>query len=50
MSNGKLYYQVRGGNYTNTSGGTTCQFNFDIAQPTGYNVDIGFRCGSDNPP
>ncbi len=38
------YYGVRGGSYTSPQGGTTCEFNFDIAQPTFANNDLGFRC------
>jgi len=33
-----------GGSFTSPSGGTTCEFNFDIAKPTFAHSDVGFRC------
>jgi hypothetical protein len=43
------YYQLRGGAFDSPSGGTTCEFNFDIAQATFANSDVGFRCCADAP-
>jgi len=42
------YYQLRGGAFDSPSGGTTCEFSFDIAQATFANSDVGFRCCADN--
>jgi hypothetical protein len=44
------YYKLRGGSYTSPFGGTSCEFDFDIAQPTFANIDVGFRCCFDNKP
>jgi hypothetical protein len=49
------YYKIRGGAYTSPSDGTppdgtSCEFDFVIAQPTFANSDIGFRCCADNAP
>ena len=50
MSGGVTYYKLRGGQYNSPSGGTVCEFDFDIAQPTYANSDVGFRCCSNNAP
>ena len=50
VSGGVTYYKIRGGSYTGTSGGTTCEFDFDLDRNTFANSDLGFRCCSANPP
>jgi hypothetical protein len=50
MSGGVTYNQLRGGSYSSPKDGTTCEFDFDIARPSFANVDVGFRCCSDNAP
>jgi formylglycine-generating enzyme required for sulfatase activity len=52
---GTTYYKVRGGAYTSPSDGTppdgtSCEFDFVIAQPGFFNNDVGFRCCSDAAP
>jgi hypothetical protein len=49
-SGGNTYYKLRGGSYSSPQGGTTCEFDFDIAQATFANTDVGFRCCSDAAP
>jgi hypothetical protein len=44
------YYKIRGGSFTSPSGGTTCEFDFDIVPPTFANSDVGFRCCFDQKP
>jgi formylglycine-generating enzyme required for sulfatase activity len=46
----RTYFQLRGGNYSQPSGGTTCEFNFDVASASFANADVGFRCCADNAP
>ncbi len=43
-------YKLRGGAYNQPSGGTTCEFDFDIQKPGYANSDVGFRCCADNLP
>jgi hypothetical protein len=50
VSGGNTYYKTRGGTYTTTSGGMTCQFDFAIFQSSFANSDLGFRCCSNNAP
>jgi hypothetical protein len=50
VTGGVTYYGIRGGAYSSPSGGITCEFNFDIAQASFYNNDLGFRCCADNAP
>ncbi len=35
---------MRGGSYNDVSGGTTCQFNFEVAGDTFRAPNVGFRC------
>jgi hypothetical protein len=49
------YYKIRGGAYTSPSDGvppdgTSCEFDFVIAQSGFLNADVGFRCCSTNAP
>jgi formylglycine-generating enzyme required for sulfatase activity len=45
------YYKIRGGNFTTTtSGGDSCEFDFDIQRATFVNNNVGFRCCSDAAP
>ena len=46
-----IYNKVRGGNFaTTTSGGDTCEFDFDIQKASFANTDVGFRCCFDHAP
>ncbi len=46
-----VYNKVRGGNYaTTSSGGDSCEFDFDIQKASFVNTDVGFRCCSDVKP
>jgi hypothetical protein len=49
-SGGNTYFKVRGGSYLSPTGGTTCEFDFDIYPASFANQDVGFRCCADNPP
>jgi hypothetical protein len=49
-SGSTTYYKIRGGSYTSPSGGTTCEFDFDIAKPGFASSELGFRCCSNNTP
>ena len=45
-----IYNKLRGGNFSTTSsGGDTCEFDFDIQKASFVNTDVGFRCCADNP-
>jgi hypothetical protein len=45
---GTTYYKVRGGAYDSPSGGTSCEFDFDILPATFANANVGFRCCAGN--
>jgi hypothetical protein len=46
-----IYNKIRGGNFTTTtSGGDTCEFDFDIQKASFANTDVGFRCCFDHAP
>ena len=54
-SMGTTYFKIRGGGYTSQSDGvapdgTSCEFDFVIAQPGFANSDVGFRCCADAAP
>jgi formylglycine-generating enzyme required for sulfatase activity len=44
------YYQLKGGSFNAPSGGSTCEYSFDIFQSTFANADVGFRCCADHAP
>jgi hypothetical protein len=44
------YYKLRGGSHLSLPGGTTCEFDFDIAKASYADSEIGFRCCSTNAP
>ncbi len=46
----RTFFDLRGGSYTSLSGGTTCEFNFDVEQASFVNADVGFRCCFDKKP
>jgi hypothetical protein len=46
----KTYNQVRGGAYTSPVGGTSCEFDFVIFEPTFVDSNLGFRCCADHAP
>jgi formylglycine-generating enzyme required for sulfatase activity len=50
MSGGTTYYKIRGGAFNSPSGGTSCEFDFDIQQQGFANSDVGYRCCFDSPP
>jgi hypothetical protein len=49
-SGGNTYFEVRGGNFLSSQGGSTCEFNLDIFPASFANNDVGFRCCSSNAP
>jgi Sulfatase-modifying factor enzyme 1/Stigma-specific protein, Stig1/Putative metal-binding motif len=46
---GITYYRIRGGDYQTSGAGTSCEFQFDLAQASFASGTIGFRCCADNP-
>jgi hypothetical protein len=49
VDSGITYYRIRGGDYQTSGPGTSCEFQFDLAQAGFTSGTIGFRCCADNP-
>src|SRR6185369_463230 len=49
VNGGVTYYHVRGGDFATAGPGTSCEFDFDLEQPSLASSFVGFRCCADNP-
>jgi MYXO-CTERM domain-containing protein len=48
VNNGTTYFRVRGGDFATEVAGTSCEFQFELAQAGFASGNIGFRCCADN--